>query len=542
MYIKAPEYNTLEEYVLFKTGKTISQLNSYRDNYAIDKLELAAEIIMRHVKAQKPIVVFTDYDMDGIGSSYNAVMLLNYLGAKFWVYTPSRFNDGYGLNINFVKRLASCEKGLLMTIDNGIAADEQVKLARQYGWEVLILDHHLMVNGEHGPIIPQANLIIDPEAFPANNDFDGYCGAGLIYKLSTLLIPDSAYLDQMLAMTAVSTVADVVPMLEDNRQLVQKGLQIINNNRAGMGLQKVIERLQLTGHVTASDIGWKIAPTLGAASRLEKEYQHLFNCGSEYVVQSLLCGDEASASQNAAVLTEINLKRQGYSKEAMESINTATSDPVIFMKVDAPAGILGIIAGRVVDNTGKPAFIYSESNGVCTGSSRSNCEENNVADYLDKADAYLISHGGHAGAAGFRFKAENAQQIKDILCSMDIKPAPAKTYDLDIDQAEIVSTLNKLDQLEPFGKNFERPIFRVKCNFSQLKEYWHAMGKDSSHLRLDVMQNEGNTISAVYMSGKQEWIDHRTPRQCYLIGRPEWNYYNGRVNPQFIVDEIQYVA
>ena len=534
MFQKRGTYTTLDEYVYFKTGKTLAQLNQYKETYKIDKLELAAEMVKRAASAGIPIVVFADYDVDGFTSASEWIMLLTYLRAKFWVYAPKRSVDGYGLSVTFIDRLKNMPKGLLVTVDNGIAALDAVLAAKQIGWEVLIMDHHQAVEGDV-LTVPRADLIIDPEVFSAKCDFIHYCGAGLTYKLAELIVADEYYLNQMCAIAAIGTVADVVELSEDNRRIVQKGLDVINRGQATVGINKIIERLQKTGLVTATDIGFDIGPMLNAASRLETLYGPDFS-GSDFSISTLLCADEEQAVKQAMTLYEINLKRKEITKNALDSISTGNVDPVNFLKVDAPHGILGIIAARVAESTGKPTFIFSEHNGICAGSSRAGDSDNNVKALLDKASQYMGAYGGHPGAAGFSFPAENLEKIKDILNSQEILPCHPSGYDLELDQQLVMPTLIRMDMCEPFGKGLEKPLFKIKCNFNGRLEFWHAMGKDGSSLRFDLTDQ----IPAVVFNEKTEFLKHGSPRQFTIYGTPVHNIYQGKSYPQFKIDKIEY--
>lgn len=535
MYQKRGDYTTLDEYVIAKTGKTPETLNVYKDKYTIQNLEQAADMIYYAVNTAMPIVVYTDFDVDGQTSAAQFIILLSYLKANFWVYPPMRSKDGYGISKKFIDKLSG-QKGLLITADNGIAACEEVLLARQYGWQVLILDHHEPTM-ENGSIqLPSADLVIDPCALPNGCDFDQYCAAGLTYKLSSLIVQDQQLLDYMLTIAAIGTVADVVSMHEDNRQIVQQGLLLLNTGNTTVGINKIIERLQITGNVTTSNIAFGIAPMLNAASRLETEEPNGFS-GSDFAVNALLSMDEMQAAQMAMKLDEMNARRKQITKDTLESLSVRDVDQVAFVKVDAPKGILGIIAAKVTETTGRPAFCFGESNGVCVGSARSGDTTADVNAMLASVKDLLIKGGGHQKAAGFSFKSENMEAIRERLNQYPgIEPVSTCLYDLDLSSNDLVlPTLMRMDSLEPFGKDFEKPVFKLNCNFTQT-EFWHAMGKDGNTLRLDLAPG----VNAVAFSSKEEFLRHGAPRQFSLIGTPKWNLWQGNKKPQFEVKAIEY--
>ncbi len=547
MYTKSGDYKTLDEYVLAKTGKTVSQIDIH-SFYVMANLDRAADLVIQYAKSKKPIVIYADYDVDGITAATEGILLCTYLGANFWVYAPKRSVDGYGLSIAFVEKLKNCEKGLLVTVDNGIAAIEQIKLAKSYGWEVLVMDHHLAAEKDGQIVIPDAGLIIDPEVFAEGCTYTHYCGAGLIYKLGERIVADKSILDQMRTLAAIGTVGDCVSLTDDNRQITRNGLWDINSGKASLGVNKMIERLGLTGNITSQDLAFKIVPMLNAASRLETMFGPHFS-GSDFVIQALLEQDEANAAYYAMQLSAINEQRKQITEDAINNINTANLDKVNFIKVqECPAGILGIIAAKISERTDKPTFVCSQNKqGICVGSARSGDSDNNVKEMLDHCSDKMLRYGGHPGAAGFSFKAENFDAIKDILNNLDVLPAKGKTYDLEISAQEIIPTLARLDSLEPFGKDFERPVFKINCNLTQ-KEYWHAMGKDSSHLSLDLLSNtkgasntkDASNVKGVYFFEKANFMNHGCPRQFTIYGTPAWNFYNGSKYPQFKIDHIEY--
>ena len=448
-------------------------------------------MIKRHIAAQLPIAVFTDYDVDGLGAALIMIQLLQALGAQYYVYAPRRSVDGYGITNNFVSKLSGY-RGLLITVDNGIAAIEQVNRAKALGWEVLIMDHHHALENDGIPEIPRADFIIDPEVFGTGCDFTHYCGAGLAFKLAQFMLDDQYLIDKLNTFAAISTVADVVPLIEDNRQIVKRGLELMNRGVGTVGLQKLLEYLQIRGFATAKDLGFSIGPMMNAATRMEAMYEG-WN-GSDFVINALLCEDEMLASQYSMQLSEINKQRKEITAAALETVKCDILDSVNFIKVDAPAGLCGIIAPRVMEQNPKPTFVFMEENGVCTGSARSDDEtQNNVKEMLETCRDLLIKYGGHPGAAGFSFKIENMDEIHKRLSEYPVvSNALKQVYDLELNKEDIVSTLCELDRIEPFGKGLEAPIFRVACRFNDrdqngnITEYWHGMGKDGSHLRLDL--------------------------------------------------------
>lgn len=521
-------------------GLAVADLNTYKPSYRITNLADAARKISAAVAMGKPIAIYADYDVDGITSGGILGSLIQYYGRKagqmpkMQVKIPGRESDGYGLNRNYVEDLPSCG-GQLITIDNGISAIDEVARAKQLGWETVILDHHLGKHDNKGNLIlPQADVIVDPEAMPEGCDFAGYCGAGIALKLCQFMLSDadSAFVDSMTTLAALATVADVMPLVSENRRIVQDGLRVMNSPNSVMpaGLAALIERSDLTGHVTAEDIAFTIAPIINASSRL-------YDTGGQGAMNVLLASDKSYAAEYASRMIAINQNRKDLVKAAFESIQLDPLAKVNFVKVDAPGGIIGLIAGKIADANPKPTFAYTEHDGICSGSARSDDENvNNVKAMLDSCGHLFIRYGGHPGAAGFSFKKENEEKIAQALAAYPVVPHDTSSYyDLEIMPQDITAMLGQMDAAEPFGKGFPRPKFRMDCDFSNTLEYWHAMGSDGSHVRFDLPGG----AKAVAFNMKDEFMRIGRPKRFTLYGDLKWNWWNGNKSPQMLVDAIE---
>lgn len=530
MYKKRGEYTSFDEYVKFKTGYSLNDLNLNK-TFKLRNIQRIVDAIMHHIHADNYIVVYADYDADGIDSAVQFESLLTELGAKkLFVYVPRRFSDGYGIKQSFVSRLKSMSKGLLITVDNGISAIDEIKAARSYGWDVIIMDHHLGAEGDNGIVVPRANIILDPECIAEGNDFTKYCGAGLTYKLGEEMLGTSDLLSQMSAFAAIGTVCDAVEMTGDNRQIVKSGLTAMNTGKTTMGLRKLIDVADLTGHVTSSDLAFQIGPMLNAMARV-------YDQGGASAKQALLCNDEELCIKAAAQIKSVNDYRKQITKEAIEKVNVDATDAINFIQVDASEGLLGLIAAKLQESTGKPTFVYAEAaNGVCKGSARSDSEgTNNIKEMLDSCRKSLLGYGGHAGAAGFSFDKALVDSIHKSLSSYPIKPVPShELYDLEYKAQDLPSVFTEFDSAEPFGHGFESPTIKVICHFNQ-PEYWHALGKDGSHIRFDLP----NGISAIAFGMKEQYMKDKTPKDIALIGELNWNWYKGQKKPQVLVQEIE---
>lgn len=530
MYKKRGTYLDLEGYVQEKTGLSIDELNKQKC-YAMDKIPYIAEMIIKYIRKNAYIMVYTDYDADGMTSAAIFNLLLYNLGAKnYHVYVPRRFYDGYGLSMNFVEKcIGSSSEGLLITVDNGIAAINEIQKARQAGWDVIIMDHHLASKGDNGIIIPEASLIVDPHAIIDGNDFGEYCGAGLSYKLSKYMLGNSEVMNQIVALAAIGTVCDSVDVKGDNRQIIKDGLRAINNGQITAGLNALVTTYELSGHVTAKDLGFTIGPTINAVSRI-------FDSGAQDVAQAIVSGDLAASIPYAAYMKEINQYRKDITAQAIDNVKIKDGN-VCFVDVEAGAGILGLIAARLVSINNKPTFVFTEKDGICKGSARSNNDLNNIKEMLDTCRSLLLSYGGHAGAAGFSFKAENKEEIRKSLDRYPIKNVPAADeYDLKISSNDILPTISIMDKIQPFGQGLEEPVFNVVCHFDPNRlNYWRSVGQNGDSLMFTITDD----IKGIAFHAKKDYMDMKCPRDVNMIGTIAWNWYKGKASPQIMIEKIE---
>lgn len=539
-----PEVTSFDEYVRSITGGlSVADINIYKPSYRIKGIPEAAGKIISAITAGKQIVVYADYDVDGITSGGILGSLIKYYGqkagipVKVSVKIPGRESDGYGLNKRFVEQLPSyfSEPGLLVTVDNGISAIEEILKAGQLGWETVVLDHHLGREDAEGKLIlPRANVVVDPEALPEGCDFAGYCGAGIALNLCRFMLSeeDLPFIDSMTALAALATVADVVPLVSDNRRIVQEGLRVMNSPQSAMpaGLAALIERSDLKGHMTAEDIAFTIAPIINASSRL-------YDNGGQGAMNVLLATDKAHAAEYASRMIAINQNRKEMVKQAYENVRLDPVAKINFVKVDAPGGVIGLIAGKIADAAPKPTFAYAEHNGICSGSARSDDESiNNVKAMLDSCGHLFIRYGGHPGAAGFSFKKENEAKIAEALSQYPVVPHDtSKYYDLEVRPEEVTGMLGQLDGAQPFGKTFPCPKFRMDCDFSNILEYWHAMGSEGTHIRFDLPGG----AKAVGFGLKDEFMKAGRPKRFTLYGDLKWNWWNGNKSPQMLIEALE---
>lgn len=465
---------TLAKVLLARDMDTIHIVSNYLEtNYEKDVHDpkllkdgiKAVDRILEAIEKEEKILVFGDYDVDGITSSSLMMIGLLSLKAKVNFYLPNRVKDGYGLSSKIVQKAAENKYSLIITVDNGITAFEPVALANKLGVDVIITDHH-----QPHDHVPQAYAIVNPHQDDCPYPFKYFAGVGVAFKLLTLLLEkkNQKIPDKMIELLLLGTVADVVPLTGENRYWVRAGLEHVN--RYESYCMEVLKRNSnvLKPELFSTDIGFSITPQINALGRLDDPRQG---------VQFLLGSDENEVDRVGKVLLELNQSRKEVEKkiiaEIVEQVETGKVDlsknVVITGSNNWPAGVIGLVASRIVGLYGKPTLLFHfTSDGLAKGSCRS-IHEFNIFNALEKSKDILISFGGHSHAAGLSLKIENLPElekrlqaeIKETLTEFDLKQK------LKVDAVAELSDFseNMIEQLrlfEPFGHENPQPYFYVK--------------------------------------------------------------------------------
>lgn len=422
--------------------------------------------IIEAIDKKEKILIFGDYDVDGITSSALMILSLKRAGANVNFYLPNRVKDGYGLSTKIVKKAKESDYNLIITVDNGITAFEPAALAKELGIDLIITDHHKAHDK-----IPDAFAIVNPNQKDCEYPFKYFAGVGVSFKLISLLfdrlnlqLPQKVY-----ELLLLGTIADVVPLLDENRFWVRYGLNYINKTES-IAFKTLKQNGKLSKPAIKSlDIGFSIAPQINALGRLDDPRDG---------VKFLISSDEVEISRIGAVLYELNQAR----KEVERSIFSEVDAQIISSKIDlekenlimagsnnwAP-GVIGLVASRLVGAYGRPVILFHLTpSGLAKGSCRS-ISEFNMFEALQECAEYIEQFGGHAQAAGLSVKIENLPKLKEKL--EDIIKQKLKPEDLvqkiRVDAAASLSDLNfkfisDLENLEPFGHQNELPKFYLK--------------------------------------------------------------------------------
>ena len=434
------------------------------DPALLTDMDAACQRIWQAIDNGETIVVFGDYDVDGVTATALLYQHLKGMGATVKCMLPSREGDGYGLSRNAIQSIHDKGYQLIVTVDNGISAVEEAEFAAELGIDLIITDHHLPPE-----TLPKAVAVVDPRRLDDTSPFKGLCGAGVAFKLCAALdgCPPEEMLDYCGDLAAVGTVADVMPLTGENRTLVKSGLrQLQNTDRPG--LEALLEEVGLAGRpITAENISYAIAPRINAAGRMDSAVTAL---------QLVLCEDPDRAEELAHKLNEINIKRQETELEIFKAAQVLLEQQperledrvMLLWGRDWHPGVIGIVASRLVERTGRPVIVVTvDEHGECKGSGRSVPGFNLHACIGSCADL-LIRYGGHAMAAGLSVREENLPELRRRLNEWAARECPVlHTAPLECDlpihlDRVTVDSVRRIDALAPFGAENPTPVFLLQ--------------------------------------------------------------------------------
>lgn len=501
------------------------------DPFLLTNMDKAVNKIKDAISNNTKIAIIGDYDVDGICSTTILYLALKkHLQTVEW-FIPDRVKDGYGMNNRLID-LAN-EKGckLIITVDNGINAHEQVKYANSLDIEVIVTDHHQHTSSE----LP-TDITVNPQ-IDNNYPLKAICGAMVAFKLVNALFNDLESIDadlynDLLCFATIATIADVMDLVDENRYYVKKGLVLLNDPK-NIGLKTICDRLNINTNIYASDIGFLLAPCLNASGRLET---------ADIAVNLFLSDDEVTAKKYTEKLIELNSKRKDIQKEVKEKISKLIDDNDNFIVVhieDVGHGVLGIIASDIANIYHKPCFVLAGKDKL-SGSGRS------VLDYDINSCIQTIefaSGGGHAAACGVSIEKDKIDEFKK-LCNEHyinwLNTVEIKESSIDVIcklNFEYINErlINNVKMLEPFGLGNEEPVFyseNVRIESSKI------VGKNKNVLQL-TLYDDSNMIKAVGFGNvleKFEKLNKFKVNIVYKLGLNEWP--SGTYTPQLLIQEI----
>lgn len=469
-------------------------LENLHDPFLMKDMHRAVDLI-RQAKEQKwKIAIASDFDCDGIFSGYILWKGLTGLGFDCRIFTPDRVLEGYGLNERIVDEAAADERQLLITCDNGIAAIAEVAYAKEAGMAVIVTDHH-----EVQERLPAADAVLDPKRADETYPFSGLCGGGVAFKFICALYDTRGIEEEkkweLLEYTAIATIADVMELRGENRILVKYGLQALAKTK-NKGLQALLEVQGLTNKkINAGHIGFIIGPCFNAAGRIATVSDSF---------SLLMEQEEEKAKEKAARLKEINEERKAMTEEGANKAfallqNRKLEDVLVLFLPDTHESLVGIIAGRVKENTGHPVIIFTRTEeGLAKGSGRS-IESYHMFQELMKCNDLMLRFGGHRMAAGMTVREEDipilARRLNEQsrLVEEDFQPVVHIDAAMPIGYAT-KELLKSFESMEPFGVGNPKPIF-AEQHF-RIRHGWR-LGKERNVLKLRVENDIGNCCDAL---------------------------------------------
>jgi single-stranded-DNA-specific exonuclease len=501
---------------------------------AVDRIHFA-------LQQGEPVAIYGDYDADGVTATALLVQFLENLGAPVIGYIPNRFDEGYGLNKEALSSLHDQGIRLVITVDCGIRSPDEADFARQVGLDLIITDHHHV-----GDNVPQALSVINPkqpgDCYPEKN----LAGVGLAYKLASGLvgkivkdgdsIPDHHQADQYLDLVALGTIADMVPLIGENRALVRKGLEQIRKPHR-QGIQSLIGVTGLKpGSITSGDVGYMLGPRLNAAGRLESALTAL---------NMLISQDVHEASELAQRLEVQNRERQEITRsmqlraEALAMQRAGKQFLLFAADPEFNPGVVGLVASRLTETYYRPSIIAFRDVEFTRGSCRS-IPQFHITEALDKCSDLLVRHGGHAAAAGFTVRNENLPELierldhiaEEILSGETLQPTLNADLELPLHELK-PEILDFIQWLQPTGQANPQAVF-VSRDLKVTR--FRPVGKDNAHLKLTVTDGKITYDAIAFRQG--EWQNHMPPK-VDLMYVFETNEYNGQRYLQLNVKDIQ---
>ena len=499
------------------------------DPFLMHDMQKAVDRINEAIENEEKILVYGDYDADGITSTVLLVETLISMGANVSSYIPNRFEEGYGPNKEAFTKIIDSGITLIITVDNGIAGVEEVDLANELGCDVIVTDHHKIQD-----TIPNAYAIIHPEHPEGNYPFKKLAGVGVAFKLAHALL--EIFPDFLLDLVAIGTIADMVSITDENRIFVKQGLELINDDPR-IGLKMLLELSGIDTKIDEQTVGFYIAPKLNSIGRMDS---------AKLGLTFLMAEEPVTARALAEQIEQYNIQRKQVTEDIVKDVISKIENSekkqknVIMVSGEYHEGVLGIVASNIVEKYQKPVFIMNEKEGVLKGSARS-IFDFNIYIAMNKISDLFLAFGGHTLAAGFSFEKSNFEKIEEFLDkefeefkqNNDLKAN--KNIDI-VTSLEDISYqfLNSLDALKPYGMDFEKPTVLIENAMVLNKAYF---GSEKQYLRLTIADEVGNLDCITFKDSvtfekveKNDIID--------LLCTIDKNNFNGRTKLQAHIIDI----
>jgi single-stranded-DNA-specific exonuclease len=513
-------------------------LSDLHDPFIMSDMKAATERCIQAINDGEKIAIYGDYDVDGTNSSAMLHLFFKSFDSDVEFYIPDRFSEGYGISMLGIDRLHKKNINLIITIDCGITAVEQIKYAKTLGIDVIICDHH-----EPGSELPEAVAVLDPIKPNCPYPFKHLSGCGVGYKLVQAICIQLGKKDlenEYLDFVALAAAADIVPLIGENRSLVTHGLMKINN-QPRPGLKGLIECAGLTlGKVTTSNVVFGLAPRINAAGRLGD---------AKRAVELLIEVDSVKAFQRAQELESENRNRRSIDEVtfndaqemAEEMMSKKACRSLVLYNPRWHSGVLGIVASRLVERYHLPAVMLTRLDNIIKGSARS-IPHFDIHNALKVCESHLLEYGGHKYAAGLSISPDNVDKFKDAFSEYANRAITSEMLipELNIDTEVLLDELNPkffniIKQFAPYGPQNLQPLFVLRN--AEIIGYPRITGKD--HLKFRVRSNEG-FIDAIGFSMGSRLQELQSGSIYDLVCNIEENEFRGIISPQLRIHDFQF--
>lgn len=528
--------------MLLRRGVTeVSQANRFlhpaladlHDPFLMDGMDKATERIRRALAGKESILIYGDYDADGVSSTSLLLKVFRYLGASVDYYIPHRFREGYGIHKEALRWAKEQGFHLVISVDTGISAIEEAKYAKELGLDLIITDHH-----EPQEILPDALAVINPKKPGCSYPFKMLAGVGVAFKLATALL--NRVPQEWLDIVALGTIADLVPLVDENRILAYFGLKLMNQTE-NIGIRSLIEVSEIDRTLQAGHVGFALGPRINASGRLDS---------ADTAVRLLTTDDQDEAEKLADSLNRMNRERQQLVEEmTLEAIAEVEKNPeqhqyvIVVARPDWNVGVVGIVASRLVEKYYRPVLVLGidEEKGIAKGSARS-IQGFHLFRALSECKEWLPHFGGHAMAAGMTLKVENIPKLHEQLTALakewirpeDYTPLLMAEGELEADQIQ-PDLIDQLEALAPYGVGNPTPLFIVKeAQVSRIQR----MGRQKEHMKLFLKGKKGTACAIGFRLGSR--ANGLAPQvHVRLLGELQMNEWNGKREPQVLIRDLE---
>lgn len=500
------------------------------DPWLLSDMEKAVTRINEAIDKNERILVYGDYDADGVTSTTILVNTLQTLGAEVGWYIPNRFSEGYGPNELAFRNAYDEDVSLIITVDNGIQGHKEIEMVQKLGVDVIVTDHH-----EIGRTLPEAYAIVHPMHPEYEYPFHFLCGAGVAYKLSQVLLDNPP--NYFVSLAAIGTIADLVSMTDENRSIVKQGLSFLNQS-CPIQIKALLNQAGYNNTINEETVGFIIGPRLNAVGRLED---------ASLAAELLMTEDEEEAEFLAEQVEHFNVERKEIVAQitdealaiAEEKVNNGNQF-LLLAKENWHEGVLGIVASKIVETYALPTLILNidlEQNHA-KGSARS-IEQVSMFEILSAHQDLISKFGGHHMAAGMTMEIDYIEALEQGLNDWMFKLSehtslePTKHVSVKLEENDIsINNIRDIQRLSPFGTDFEKPLLEIDDN--EVVDV-RAIGKDKNHLKLVTGQLQ---LQSLFWKNGQLATQIEPGQPINLLGNLQINEWNGNQSPQFIIQDI----